>query len=374
MKIAILTPYYVPVIGGLIYNVQTIAKKLSERGHEVKVITCLTEESLSREMDESIDVYRIPCWHLLDKTFPVPKPSQTIAVLKDIRQWHPDIVSTQTRFFITTLVGWMFGKCTGTPVVHTERGSRHSVVTNPVINIISQIYDHFIGYVVTRWSSACTAVSQQAGLFVKHLGGRQAIIIPNGIDMGMFPECAIKDNQNIIFVGRIIQAKGVQDLIKAMSFIVQRYPEVRLTIVGGGPYLNELKKLAADCKVGQYIEFTGPLSREDTLKRMQESAIFVNPSYSEGLPTSVMEASAAGLPVLATDVGGTTEIVDNFKTGMIIEPGEYKQIRIGLETLLYDNDLVNGMGENGRRKMEREYNWDGIISNYEKVFQQAFFR
>ena len=264
MKIVFFSAYYTPVIGGMIYNIQTLAEKLVERGHEVTIFTTDTERWFTwGEAKDGIVVYRVPAWNLLSGTYPVPKPTwNTLWALWQLKKWKPDIVSTQTRFFITTLMGWVFAKVLKVPVVHTERGSYHSIVSNPAVNILSQIYDHVIGYAVTRWVSACTGVSGPACDFVKHLSGRRGIRIPNGISMEMFQGERRVNGKKILFIGRLIEAKGVQDLIKVMPALLEKHPNAELVIAGNGPYVNNLIEQVGAENIWPSIKFKGSVSRD----------------------------------------------------------------------------------------------------------------
>ncbi len=145
-------------------------------------------------------------------------------------------------------------------------------------------------------------------------------MIHNGIELKTIPRRKKTDpNKNLIFAGRTIYGKGIQDLLVAFSKIKQQGP--RLTIVGDGPYKTHLKKPAHSLHVQDRIIFPGEKAREDVLRLLSESDIFMNPSYSEGLPISILEAGAVGLPVIATDVGGTKEIIIPHQTGLLIPPG-----------------------------------------------------
>jgi len=375
VKIAFFSAYYTPAIGGMMYNIETLAEKLVERGHSVTVFACNTTNSALYEEVAGIKVYRVPAWNMLNGTFPVPKPCfETFKALRKLKEWHPDVVNTQTRFFITTLVGWLFGKVLRVPVVHTERGTRHSVVSNPKVNIVSQLYDHVIGYAVTRWVSACTGVSAPACDFVKHLSGRKGMRIPNGISMGMFQGERNINGAKILFVGRLIKAKGVQDIISAMPALLEKHPEAELMIAGGGPYADALIEQAGVESIRPSIKFIGSVSRDVVVKLLKEATVFINPSYSEGLPTSVMEACAMGVPVVATNVGGTAELIDDWVTGILITPGEPWKIEATLSFLLSDPKYAWAMGKRGREKMMKEYNWESVATEYEELFKKVINR
>ena len=140
-------------------------------------------------------------------------------------------------------------------------------------------------------------------------------MVPNGVDTSIFKKKKTdlkkrlgipSDYKIITYVGRLIYAKGVQDLISVFPKIKEKCPKTKLLIVGEGDYRGELEKLGNKDKD---ILFLG--QRDDIVDILNITDVFVNPSYSEGLPTTVLEAAAVGVPIVATDVGGTREIISN---------------------------------------------------------------
>ena len=147
-----------------------------------------------------------------------------------------------------------------------------------------------------------------------------------------------------------------------------------MIIAGGGPYADALIEQAGVENVRSSIKFTGPVSRDAVVNLLKEATVFINPSYSEGLPTSVMEASAMGVPVVATNVGGTVELIDDWVTGILITPGEPWKIEATLSFLLSGPKWAWGMGKRGREKMRKEYNWESVTTEYEELFKQVIIR
>jgi glycosyltransferase involved in cell wall biosynthesis len=275
-------------------------------------------------------------------------------------------------------LGLIFAKLKRTPLVHTEYGARHSIISNKVIDLISRAYDHSIGALIVRSARRNIGVSEAACEFLKHLGATNIQLVHNGIDTTTFKKkedanCRQKlgisnDAIVITFVGRLIYAKGVQDLISAFSRIKDTAPEVKLLIVGDGPYRAELEKLAQQTDCHSSILFLGQRNQDEVIDTLSATDIFVNPSYSEGLPTSVMEAASIGLPIIATDVGGTREIIADYKTGILIKAANTSQLEQKLRELLTNTQLRKELGANARIFVEQKFNWEKIAELVESVY------
>jgi glycosyltransferase involved in cell wall biosynthesis len=168
----------------------------------------------------------------------------------------------------------------------------------------------------------------------------------------------------------LIYAKGVQDLISAFSRIKDAAPEVKLLIAGDGPYRAELEKLAHQTDCHSSILFLGQKNQAELIEILSTTDIFVNPSYSEGLPTSVMEAASIGLPIIASDVGGTGEIIADYKTGILIKSANTGQLEQKLRELLTNTQLRTELGANARIFVERKFNWDKIIQDWIEISKE----
>jgi glycosyltransferase involved in cell wall biosynthesis len=184
MRILIFASFYYPHIGGYEKNIHELAKRLVVEGHEVKILTCNTENVSELQVLDGVYIYRMPCWNILNKTFPIPKPfSRLFNVLFSIKKHRDcDMVITQTRFFILSFIGMVYAKLNKFPLIHVERGTCHSVVSNKLVSIVARIYDHTIGSLIVSHSNANIGVSNAASEFIKHLGGLNTVTIYNGIE------------------------------------------------------------------------------------------------------------------------------------------------------------------------------------------------
>jgi len=377
-RILIFAAYFHPHIGGYEKIVYELSRRLVQSGYEIDILTCNTEMAPAYEELDGIHVYRLPCWNALNSLYPIPKPYPTsFRILRKLLRKNYDIVNTQTRFFITSFLGLVFAKLKKTPLVHTEHGTRHSTVPNKVVDLISRAYDHSIGALLVKSARKNTGVSQAACEFLKHLGAANTQVIYNGIDTSIFKRGDTNYRQKlgigndavvVTFVGRLIYAKGAQDLISAFPGIKDTTPDAKLLIVGDGPYRAELEKLARQTDRHSSILFLGQKNQAELIEILSATDIFVNPSYSEGLPTSVMEAASIGLPIIATDVGGTKEIITTGKTGILVKAGDVGQLAEELCRLCANSELRENLGENARILAEQKFNWDKITGEYIKLY------
>jgi len=365
----IFSGFYLPHAGGAIYDTHVLARGLVGMGHDVEVVTCNTEHSPQAETVDGVRITRLSCWNLLSGQFPIPKPSVTLV---RVFARKVDLVSTQTRFFTTSLLGLLIAKWQGVPLVHTERGAMHSVLQSRIVDKISRAYDHTVGSLIVKKSDVCVGLSVEVCDFLEHLGGTIPVRIPLGVHPAFTDKTkygTLTDTRALVYVGRLIHAKGVQDLLYAFELVKQYMPEASLTIVGDGDYRSELEGLA-----GSGVTFLRELPQERVADVLATADIFVHPSYSEGQPSAVAEASAIGLPVIASNVGGTRELVEDGITGYLVKPRDARMLASRILYLLTDTDKAHRMGRAGREKMLREYPWTAMVDSYDKLFRGAILR
>ena len=286
-RILIFAAYFHPHVGGYEKIVYELSRRLVQRDYEIDILTCNTERAPFYEELDGIHIYRLPSWNALHSVYPIPKPCPTsFRILRRLLRKNYDVINTQTRFFITSLLGLIFAKLKRTPLMHTEYGARHSIVPNKVIDLISRAYDHSIGVLIVKSASRNIGVSEAACEFLRHLGATNIQLVHNGIDTTTFKKkedtnCRQKlgisnDAMVITFVGRLIYAKGVQDLISAFSRIKDTAPEIKLLIVGDGPYRAELEKLAHQTDCHSSILFLGQKNQAELIEILSTTDIFLS--------------------------------------------------------------------------------------------------
>ncbi|MEV5973593.1 glycosyltransferase family 4 protein [Streptomyces sp. NPDC051921] len=175
----------------------------------------------------------------------------------------------------------------------------------------------------------------------------------------------LSDRPVVVCVSRLVPRKGQDTLILAMPEILRRVPEAVLLIVGGGPYEQELRKLAVSTGVAGSVRFTGAVPWSELPAHYGAGDVFAMPCRTrrggldvEGLGIVYLEASATGLPVVAGDSGGAPDAVLDGETGWVVRGGVPEETADRVATLLLDPELRARMGERGRRWVEERWRWD----------------
>lgn len=155
----------------------------------------------------------------------------------------------------------------------------------------------------------------------------------------------------LVFVGRLAPVKGLRILLDALERV--EHPPVRLTVVGDGPDRPHLEAAAAP--LGPRVRFTGYLSQAEVAETLAKAHLVVLPSFAEGVPVMLMEAMAAGLPVIATTIAGTGELVADGVSGRLVPPGDVEGLAAAIAALAADPDGRRRMGEAGRKTIRAEF-------------------
>jgi glycosyltransferase involved in cell wall biosynthesis len=205
-----------------------------------------------------------------------------------------------------------------------------------------------------------------------HLGATpEAVrVIANGVDARQFQPGARRGNGSfrIACVGRLIFNKGPQFLIEAAPEVLQAHPEAEFVLVGDGPLRARLEERARELRIGHRVDFLG--SRSDVAAILQGCDVLVRPSLLEGMPLAVLEAMACGLPVVATPVAGTSELVRDGENGLLVRPADPGALAGAILRLMEDEPLREAQGRRGRRLVERGHSWDAVAAQTAAVYRE----
>lgn len=141
-------------------------------------------------------------------------------------------------------------------------------------------------------------------------------------------------------------------------------------VIGDGPERNRLEQMVKDMNLTQKVFFLG--ERYDVSSLLQELNLVVSTSDNEGLPMNLLEAMAAGIPVVATDVGGTSDLIETGKTGVLVKAGDVQEIANGICSVLNNPELANKMGKQGMKKIKETYSLEKIIKIWETLYKDIF--
>ncbi len=226
-------------------------------------------------------------------------------------------------------------------------------------------------------SQCVLAVSESLQQVLKRLLARTKIyLIPNGIALTEFASEArtnastAKAGEEIVrllFVGAMGRLKGERDLLRAVQLLTTRYPRLRLTLLGHGA--ETIQDLIAEAELAPFIEYIGPVKLTERARFFQQADFFVLPSYAEGMPISIIEAMAAGLPVIATRIGGIPELIEEEQEGWLIEAGDIQALAERIALLLDHPQLRFQAGANGQQKAQ-QFDLAQVIQQLGAVLRQ----
>ena len=199
------------------------------------------------------------------------------------------------------------------------------------------------------------------------------VFIPNGVDHAFFEayrEHTISTSPiKLLFVGSLIKRKGLDVLINALTRVRGEY---RLTIVGDGPEKESLNRLVIDNGLESNVVFVGTRPPWSIPSIMASHDLLILPSYSEGRPNVILEAMAAGLPVLATDIDGTRELVCHKENGWLFPPGDSKTLAKELTAIIRQRHLIPDMGKRASNWIRSNgLTWENTASSYAKLYKRA---
>lgn len=199
-------------------------------------------------------------------------------------------------------------------------------------------------------------------------------VVHCGVDVSVFrlPDSE-RDAQvpEILTVGRLVPVKGQALLVEAMAELRRRGLEARLTIVGDGPQMPELRSLAKRLGVEDRIELAGAVGQNEIRSYYARADVFALPSLAEGLPVVLIEALAMGIPVVASRITGIPELVEEGVSGLLVTPGRSDELAGALETLLAEPaERRRAMGRAGRDRVEAEFDIERTAAQLTSVFRE----
>lgn len=370
MKILVISHEYPPIGGGGANACSYLTRGFAEHGHKVTIVTANYNGLPEREAILGVQIIRVNAKRkhqehcsfqemlsFLMKALPVADQLQKKERF-DICQIFFGIPSGPVGFYLKKkyhlpyVIRFGGGDIPG----FQERFAKVYRMIAPAVRLI--------------WKNADTLVANSEGLqqlAYRFYDKKEVKIITNGVDTEYFVPGDKKGKViKILFVSRLIERKGLQHIIPKLSEIQEKSgQQIRLIIVGDGPYKEELIRITAESDAQDMVCFEGYKNKRDILAYYQDADIFILPSRKEGMPNVVLEAMACGLPIVMTPCEGSRELITD--NGYIAEISDFSQYVI---TLCLDSELRKKMGENSRVRAEKVFAWSTIVDAYMMEFDR----
>ena len=219
-------------------------------------------------------------------------------------------------------------------------------------------------------STKVIALSRSWAEFLERYAPESEVcVVPNAVQFNKSAQTFTEEPGRILFLGRPEKEKGIFELLTAITLIKDHYPELKLAIAGDGD-LEALQERVDQQGIGQYVEILGWIDPDRRATELARAALFVLPSYNEGLPMAMLEAMSAGKAIVVTPVGGIPETVtDNFN-GLFVPPADAAALSSAIKKLLSDQTLRETLGRNARQTIELGYSTDTALEKLAAVYAE----
>jgi glycosyltransferase involved in cell wall biosynthesis len=371
-------------VGGAALSVLELAAGQQRRGHDVLVVAGTIPPG-ERSMEYVADELDVPYLHLpvLQRELAPGSDAAAIRTLRRvIRERHATVLHTHTAKAGATgrLAALSAGRARPGAVVHTYHGHVLSGYFNPGRERAFRLLERMLAYS----TDALVAVSDEVrdDLVRLHIArAGKFTVIPYGFDLDtrvagssanrgrIRSELGIDDGAFVIgWAGRLTAIKRPLDLIRVTAGV----PEATLVLVGDGEDRPAVEALAGELGITDRVRFLG--YRDDLGALYSAFDVFLLTSANEGAPVVVIEALAAGVPVVATDAGGTASVVDAGETGLLAPVGAVEELQAELTRLQQDGDLRTSMGELGARRMRKRFSVERMVDDTEQLYGRILGR
>ena len=386
MKILMLTWEYPPrVVGGISRVVYDLSHRLIKDGHEVTVVTYRDGEVPYYEDDKGVKVYRIDNYMIQPNNF----IDWILQLNFNMVEKASQIIAEQGKFDVIHAHDWLVANAAKTlkhsfdiPIVatiHATEAGRNSGIhdeTQRYINDTEWMLTYEANEVIVNSNYMKSEVQRLFGLPFEKIN-----VVPNGVNLNKFTgmdrdysfrrKYAMDNEKIILFMGRLVYEKGVQNLIAAMPKVLDSYHDAKLVIAGKGGMLDELRAQADYLGISNKVYFAGYMNGKDVERMYKAADISVFPSTYEPFGIVALEGMLAERPIVVSDAGGLGEIVEHRVTGMKSYCGNPNSIADSILELLFNPELCDNIVKNAKIKVKENYNWQKIAQDTHFTYQKA---
>jgi glycosyltransferase involved in cell wall biosynthesis len=344
-------------LGGQEKRVLAEAVGLTGRGHYVAII-CREHARIKDEAIKlGIDTHTLPMRRPYDLT-------SMIQLFNFLREKRFDVVNTHSG--VDSWIGGMASRMAKVPVLVRTRHLNIPLKRN-IINFIHYLPDMYI-----------TCGSNMRNTLVSECGFPESrvVSIPTGVSPEFFE---VRKNREaragykldirsavITNVGILRSVKGHEVTLRSVKTVIESFPDARFLIVGDGPRKDTLVNFTRELGIERHVVFSGFIKNIPEVYSFSDVAVLS--SWSEGLPQGLLQAMAAGVPVVATKVGGVPEVVIHERTGILVEPGDHEGLAKGIIRILRDPDLASKITGNAKDLVMKEHSADHMIDKLETLY------
>ena len=370
LKIALVSDWYYPKLGGVAVHMHDLALHLRRLGHEVAIITNDRETGKEAELErEGIGLIKVPGCTLGSVGINMGVFSKGTKVMIPYVEDY-DVVHGQHAFTPLSLKAVSAGRKLGKATLLTTHSINYE--NSSAIRALARLTFPYFRYHL-RNPHRIIAVSRASREFIKRFTNVPVEVVHNGVNVGFFDiELSREEAKErlglgervVLYVGRLEPRKGVSTLINAMKHV-----DGTLLVAGQGSMFPLLRERAKLLGVSNRVRFLGTVDYSNLPLLYRASDVFVLPSLSEAFGIVLLEAMASGTPVIGTRVGGIPEIIDG--CGLLVPPGNARELANAINLVLDNQSVERRLGRLGKRRAERVYDWNVVVKRIVNLYREV---
>ncbi len=380
-KLCVVTHTFLPHVGGIERVVYEQCKRLMKKKRFEPMV--LTHRNYTAK-SYVFDGIKVRCYDSVNIGFrlgipyAIPQLSSFKTFLETVKS--NDLIHVHGHPYLSSLIAAKIAKRYSKPLVLTQHNT--FIEYNNIWDTAEKLNDLAIGRQVLKDADKIIVVSNATRNYVLSLGAdpEKTVVLHNGVDLNRFkplPEVkgemrkklGIPEDASVVLtVRRLVYKNGIDTLIESAISAVKKNPKLTFVVVGKGPDFEEVKEKIVQLRLQRNFRLTGFVSDEDLPCYYNVADFFVLPSKSgEGLPLVALEAMACGLPVIATNVGGTSEVMDE-KYGKLVPPNSPSPLAEAI--LEFSGEDLAVLKKDLRTMIEQRYSWDKNVEKLVKIYEE----
>lgn len=345
---------YPAFVGGIAIHAHEMSKMQASMGNEVTVYTSVWDDEPLEEVRDNYRIFRFRGITI----FRNPIASSLFCRLLRERMKY-DIIHAHSHLYSSTVFCALARMIGSSPLVITD----HGLISQTAPMWLQKMYVP----TVAKWaydtadSIICYTETERNQLISLGIHPEKISVIHNGVDTDHFtPLMNIAPKKQILWIGKYVPGKGVEYLLRGFQLFSREYADYTLLMIGRGPQKDDCIKMIEDLGLKEKVILRDFVDNKDLPEIYQQSSIFVLPSLEEGVPRTILEAMACGVPVASTELPQLVKIVSG--CGLLFSPRDPEALDAALSTLISDPEIAQACGRQGREKAVSMYSWSDTVS------------
>ena len=367
MKILrVVSDLYPNVIGGIPLHAHYLSRDISKKGHFVTVFTCTNDRIKYKKRYEKRDGYEIvyhkTFFSLLGNRF---SPDILKSLMKTKNDY--DLIHAHSHLYLATNVCSLVRKMGSVPLVITT----HGLIGQTAPYWFSKSYLLSVGKLTLKCADGIISYTDVEKETLSKLGidKKKIEVIPNGIDTKLFiPHKKEGGDSQILWVGRFVPGKGVEYLIDAFNILLKEHSAAKLLMIGGGPLKEKIEQKIQDLDLAGSVFIKELIPNSKLPEMYQSSDVLVLPSIHEGIPRTILEAMACGVPVVCTELPQLVDVVKG--CGLLVPLRDSQALANAISKIISDRKLAQKFGEKGRAKVVKNHSWEDTVKKTISLYEE----